>query len=135
MESTLISDEEIENELGEIECERDELNERLNLLEKRKERLIDLRRRPLGPRCPICGDMFKNNRGLKSHVKLKASHNPGDEHAMALSGDKIVFLGGKVAVKCDECGDVVVLNGMREDRRIGEDGEVMCAFCRCGVKR
>lgn len=133
MESRLISDDEIDRELMDVKREKDEVVDRLNLLNKRIERLKDLKDRPLGPRCPVCGDMFKNNRGLKIHVKLKSKYNPSGEHANALSFDRIMFIGGKVAANCAECGDVVVLNGRREDRRIDENGDVVCIFCRCGV--
>jgi len=127
----LKTESEINNELQDIKKKKKELKNRLECLKNNQEELEDLKEQPLGPACPICGKICKNLKGLKIHIKLKKKNEFDGPHRNALLKNEVHFNNsGKVVMKCKNCGDRVVLNGRREDRRILDDGGVFCVTCR-----
>ncbi len=127
----LITKSEINNKLENIRETKENLESRLKHLDNKEEKLENLKEKPLGPACPICGKICKNTKGLKIHITLMRNNEVEGPHRNAfLSDHKIQFTdNGKIIAHCKKCGSRVVLNSRRKDRRIEEDGGVVCNVC------
>ena len=131
MQSRLKKKSEIDYELEEISEKIEEHKNSLEHLKNKQEELEELKEKPLGPVCPICGKICKNLKGLKIHIKLKSKYEfQGPHNDAVLHNDIDYTKNGKLMMDCNKCGSSIVLNGQREDRRILDDGGVLCISCR-----